>query len=90
MQFGFRQHYSAFHALISLTEDVRKNLDKGNIGCNVFVNLPKVFDTVEHDILLAKLEHHGIRGMQVNGSNPTSLAENNLFLLMVMFLIKPL
>ena len=51
LQFGFRQQYSTFHALISLTEDIRKNLDKGNIGCGIFVDLQKAFDAVEHDIL---------------------------------------
>ena len=60
---GFRQQYSTFHALISLTEDITKNLDKGNIGCGIFVDLKKAFNTVEHEILLAKLEHYSIRGI---------------------------
>ena len=52
LQFGFRQKYSTVHALISLTENIRKNLDEGNIGCGIFVDLQKAFDTVEHDILI--------------------------------------
>ena len=63
LQSGFRQQYSTFHGLISFTEDIRKNLDKGNIGCDVFVDLQKTFDTIDRDILLAKLEHYGICGM---------------------------
>ena len=51
LKFGFRQQYSTFHALISLIEDIRKNLDKGNIGCGIFVDLQKAFGTVEHDIV---------------------------------------
>ena len=51
LQFNFRQKYSTDHALISLTESIRKNLDKGNIGCGVFVDLQRAFDTVEYDIL---------------------------------------
>ena len=60
LEFGFRQKYSTIHALISLTENIRKNLGEGNIGCGIFVDLQKAFDTVEHDTLLSKLEHYDI------------------------------
>ena len=48
LQFGFRQQYSTSHALINITENIRKVLDDGNIGCEVFVDLQKAFDTADH------------------------------------------
>ena len=41
----------------NITEDIRKALDDRNIGCGVFADLKKTFDTVDHQILLAKLNH---------------------------------
>ena len=63
LQFGFRQQYSTSHALINITENIRKALDDGNIGCGVYVNLQKASDIVDHQILLAKLNHYGICGV---------------------------
>ena len=37
LQFGFTLKYSTTHAIISLIEDIRKNLDEGNISCCIFV-----------------------------------------------------
>ena len=48
LQFGFRQQYSRSHALTNITENIKKSLDDGNVGCAVFVNFQKAFDTVDH------------------------------------------
>ena len=62
-QFGFQHNYSTNRALINLIEDIRRNLDEGKVGCGIFVDLQNAFDTVDDNILLAKLDHYGIRGV---------------------------
>ena len=48
LKFGFTQQYSTSHALVNITENIRKSpLDDGNIGCGVFVGFQKAFDTVD-------------------------------------------
>ena len=54
--------HSTAHALTNITEEIRDSLDKNKYSCAVFVDFQKAFDTVNHSILLAKLEHYGIRG----------------------------
>ena len=65
LQFGFRQKHSTSHALIHLTDKIREQLDKGNFACGIFVDSQKVFDTVDHQILIQKL-NYGIRGIANN------------------------
>ena len=62
-QFGFRKKYSTNHALLSIIEQIKSNLDTKKFACGVFVDLQKAFDTVNHDILLSKLEYYGINGI---------------------------
>ena len=78
LQFGFRQHYSTSHTLINITENIRKALDEGNIGCAVFDALQIAFDTVDHQILLAKLNHYGIHGVS-NDWFKSNLSNHNQY-----------
>ena len=61
-QFGFRNKHSTNHALIDLTETIRKALDDNEFSCGLFLDFKKAFDAVNHKILLKKLEHYGVRG----------------------------
>ena len=62
-QFGFRCKHSTVHGLITITEDIKKSIDDGKLTCGVFIDLQKAFDTVDHKILLKKLEIYGFRGI---------------------------
>ena len=62
LQFGFREKHSTNHALISIVDKISTALDKNRVVCGVFVDFQKAFDTVNHNILLNKLSHYGIRG----------------------------
>ena len=86
LQFGFRQQYSTSHALINITENIRKPLDDGNIGCGVFVDSRKAFDTVDHHIHLAKLNHYGIRGVS-NDWFKSYLSNRNQYVSMILILV---
>lgn len=61
-QFGFRKKFSPKLALTKLTDFILQNLGKENFVVSVFLDLKKAFDTLDHKILLKKLNHYGIRG----------------------------
>ena len=61
-QYGFRKQHSTNHALINITEQIRKALDENKFAFGIFAHFQKAFDTVNHDILLKKLERYGISG----------------------------
>ena len=62
-QFGFRSNYSTNSALMSIVENIQTQLDNGEFAAGVFVDLRKAFDTVDHRILIQKLEYYGVGGI---------------------------
>ena len=62
LQFGFRAKHSTVHTLINITEKIRSALDNNKVACGIFIDLQKAFDTVNHEILLTKLDYYGFRG----------------------------
>jgi hypothetical protein len=61
-QFGFRQSKGAVDALKYINEIVSNSLNNGKHVEAVLVDLQKAFDTVDHQALILKCEHYGLRG----------------------------
>ena len=62
-QYGFRKLYSTVLALIEITDHIKRLLDEKKYVISIFIDFKKAFDTVDHEILLYKLECYGIRGL---------------------------
>ena len=61
-QFGFRAGRSTTHAIINQLQYIYDELDTGNVVLSLFLDFKKAFDSVDHDILISKMEHYGVRG----------------------------
>ena len=57
---------SKFLKDLNITEMIKASIDSGKFGCGIFIDLRKAFDTVNHEILLNKLEHYGVRDSMLN------------------------
>ena len=60
-QFGFQNGHSTEHAVVDLVDKILKGFDQNNFTLGVFIDLSKAFDTVNHKILIRKLELYGVK-----------------------------
>ena len=65
-QFGFRRNHSMYIALIQLVNNIASAMDNWESTAGVFFDLLKAFDTIDHHILLNKVDHYAIRGHSFN------------------------
>ena len=65
-QFGFRNNHSTYMAVLSLIDDISNELNNKNHSVGIFIDLSKAFDTIDHNVLLKKIEYYGIRGIVLN------------------------
>ena len=66
-QFGFREKLSTSMVLFELIDKLTEAADDKLKSIGVFINFAEAFNTVNHKILLCKLEHYGIRGIPLFG-----------------------
>ena len=64
-QYGFRENHSTQHAILDIVKKIQCHIDNKKFSYGIFIDLKKAFDTLNHNILLAKMHHYGFMGYRV-------------------------
>ena len=61
-QFGVQRGHSTKHAVLQLIDQINSSFEKDHFILGIFIDLSKAFNTVDHDIIVTKLEDDGLNG----------------------------
>ena len=77
-EYAFRPNHSTEFAALELLDRIILEMDQNNTPLTIFMDLSKAFDTLDHSILLHKLEYYGFSENPTNYLNPTLQTESNM------------
>ena len=66
LQYGFRTDHSSELAALEVDDRIICDNDRGKIPFNIYLDLSKAFDTIDHKILFKKMDYYGIKGTSLN------------------------
>ena len=89
-QYGFREKHSTQLAAPELIDRITHELDLGNTPINIYIAFAKAFDTLDHNILISKLQHCGMKGTALQPYSATCQIEHSLFKVVIYYHRKPI
>ncbi len=64
-QYGFRNEHSTEYAALEIVDRLMTEMDRNETPINIYLDLSKAFDTLDHNILTQKLKYYGIKGINL-------------------------
>ena len=65
-QFGFQKGKTTTQAILNFISNIYESFNKRRFSIGIFLDFKSAFDTVNHNILISKLDRYGIRGIAGN------------------------